>query len=70
MDATAAMIAIVVSGVVIIAARPYAAWIIRSQNRVGFNFGPRTERWTVPLVRLIGAFGVALGAYGLFISAK
>jgi hypothetical protein len=66
MDQVAAVIAILVSAAIAIAARPYAAWIIRSQNRVGFRFGAKTEWWTVSLVRAIGIIGVALGLYGLF----
>jgi hypothetical protein len=65
------VIVTVAFGAVAIFARPYAAWIIRSQNRTwGFSFGHSTERWTVPVVRLIGMLGVAMGILALVQSGK
>jgi hypothetical protein len=70
MDRAAAVVGIVAFGAVAILAKPYAAWIIRSQNRTwGFRFGPGTERWAVPLVRLVGVVGVAM-AVGLLVQSN
>jgi hypothetical protein len=56
-------------GGIAIGAKPFAAAITRSQNRMwGLRLSAATERRMIPLVRVIAAAGVVMSIFGLVTS--
>lgn len=71
MRAAGFVFGIVFFGGIMVAAKPFAAAITRSQNRMwGLRLSAATERRMIPFVRLIAAAGVAFGVIGLVTSGE
>jgi hypothetical protein len=60
----AGVVEILVCSYFLAAPKRYASYVIRKQNEFwGFQFGDKTLRGTIVLVRLIGLIGIGFGPF-------